>query len=917
MFRDDRDVPGYPYGKNSRVPQLVTTAEALLPHLNSCGYGDAQIARSFAVDRVTIEVAAFAGKPWDSWSACLAAVNLDGDSKATAAKVRALGVATVFVCGPERIDWWAMGPEGPTSNRPIAWTDAAAVFHQHRDDLSPSRIYDAKLRRLGTQAGQMWFFDAGLMPAIEKNRGETLLRLVERAIDNLRGELSTLLDSRQAQEDVYRTVFWLLAAKVLHDKHVPKFKNINLKDVEQVFDRIGNHHGDTGRLPPFGKRGRSAIEAVASSIADCGSLADVSSESIAYVYENALIDKAAGTRGARTGDKPYDIRKDLGIHSTPPVLIQHMLSQLWPLIEQIKPEDRHVFEPACGHAPFLTGALRWLRQWDDNGQPVTSHDYMRKHLHGVEANSFFIELAKLALTLADEPHGNSWDIAPSDMFLPGVLAKEAKKARILLANPPYEAFTVEKRSKYKRAGEAVTAQTKAVEMLARTLPHLPGGSVFGVVVPQGVLYQAEAAELRRLLVAEFEISEIALFADNLFEKGDAETAILMGRRHEPTGERASVQYRRVREKGMDAFKDRLSFSSESLVSQERFVAASNYDLRVPELEEIWEYTRGFPQLSDLASVGRGLTHHGRFLPQGTWTVEPFRSGRGQAGFARIPTAVNIYGLPKTQSINLDRKAVQTSRAGTTFGVPQVLLNHHPVGRGPWRLKTLLDRAGHVVKGVIFTVRPSDPSVPLEYFWALLNSPLANAFVYSYSQKRHVYLSTVRLIPMPPAKPANVTMVVEAARACIEIAQKMDAESPKVSTTTRSRRPKVVKGIGNNADGPTLFGPKGTSLAANPNEPSLKSALLHLDAEVLRLYSLPPRLERQLLDLFTGVERKGVGCDFRGYYPPGFSSYLPLHHIISEQFQRAAADRTVDRFKPGESPYVREVLETASTGSGEE
>src|SRR5205823_5536991 len=56
----------------------------------------------------------------------------------------------------------------------------------------------------------------------------------------------------------------------------------------------------------------------------------------------------------------------------------------------------------------------------------------------------------------------------------------------------------------------------------------------------------------------------------------------------------------------------------------------------------------------------------------------------------------------------------------------------------------------------------------------------------------------------------------------------------------------------------------------------KQALLAIDAEVLKLYDLPPRLERQLLDLFAGVERKGVGCDFRGYYPPGFTSYLPLH-----------------------------------------
>ena len=94
--------------------------------------------------------------------------------------------------------------------------------------------------------------------------------------------------------------------------------------------------------------------------------------------------------------------------------------------------------------------------------------------------------------------------------------------------------------------------------------------------------------------------------------------------------------------------------------------------------------------------------------------------------------------------------------------------------------------------------------------------------------------------------------------------------------------------------------------------------------MLRAYDLPPRLERQLLDLFTGVERKGVGLDgpdghstFRGYYPPGFTSALPLHVVISERFERAAADRTVERFKSGESAYVREVLSAAAASRGEQ
>ena len=172
----------------------MNTAEALVPHLKKCGYRDALIERQFKVDRVTIPVAAFAGKPFDSWSACIAAVNLTGDSKASAANARALGSPTVFVCGHQGVDWWAMGADGPTTHRPIAWENVGGVFREHRDELAPSRIYNAKLQRPSAHSKQLWFFDVGLMPAVEKNRGQTLLRLVDDAIGKLHKGLEPVID---------------------------------------------------------------------------------------------------------------------------------------------------------------------------------------------------------------------------------------------------------------------------------------------------------------------------------------------------------------------------------------------------------------------------------------------------------------------------------------------------------------------------------------------------------------------------------------------------------------------------------------------------------------------------------------------------------------------------------------------------
>ncbi len=864
------------------VPPAVRTAESLVPHLRNCGYTDALIQQPFMVDHVTVPVVAFSGKPFDCWSACIAGVNLGSDSRASAAEVRALGASTVFVRGPQGVDRRAMGAGGPTTRQPILWPEVGAVFRRHENELAPSRIYNAKLRRPGSEASQLWFFDAGLMPAVEKNRGQTLLRLVENAIRGLHSALGSRLDTRQAQEDVYRTVFWLLAAKVLHDKSVPNFVRIDLCNVDEVFERIGRHHGETEHLPPFGKAGRRAIDAVAEDLARCGSLADVSSESIAYVYENALIDKAAGWKKAKQGQKAYDIRKELGIHSTPSVLIHHMLAQMWGMIEEIDPDDRYVFEPACGHAPFLTAAMRWLRDWSQESNAEDRHGYLRSHLHGLEADDFALELAKLVLTLADEPHGNTWQLTRGDMFLPGVLARHAQKAHILLSNPPYEAFTPTERAGYAKQDEPVTAHTKATEMLLRTLPHLPPGGVFGVVMPQGVLHDKESKPVRERLLADFDLSEISVFADNLFEHSDHEVAVLIGRRRKPRAKPVVLHYRRVREHGMEAFKERLAFSSEQEVLQRRFTGITDADLRVPDLDEVWRYLSSAPRLKESTYVQQGRQY---------WEADKLESlgllsRKPKLGFIaavlRAEEDYTSWRLPKRVWINPSRSAYRTQGGGAAPGTPQVLVNYAPIDRGAWRLKAVMDDIGIGVASRFVVFRPKSGGPSRAVLWAILNSPISNAFAFCHSGKRQTLVGEWRQLPLPAMTNEASRAIESAASAYLAIAKA--SESAFMQPDIKHR---------------------------------VQQALLALDAAVLRAYDLPPRLERQLLDLFTGVERKGVGCDFRGYYPPGFTSCLPLHMIISDRFQRAKADVTADRFKPGESEYVRDVLAAAAAGGREE
>ncbi len=850
------------------MPANDLSPAKLKPHLRRCGYGAAQVEIDYRFDGGTVPLAAFADAPFDTRSACITAVepSRNGDSSIT--DVRKTGAPVVFACYADRLEWWKQTTTKPERKEIVKARHLDGFFKEHKHDFAPETIYEGKTRRRLPGQTKLHFVDIGLMPMVERTMGDDLSRLVERVITGMENSLGREAKRKSDVEAVFKSAFWLLAARILRDKQVNNFKTVKLTDIDEVFRRVGRHYGDTDGLPPGGKPWRVAIEEAAATIDQFDYLGSVSTEALAYLYENTLV--------------PDEVRKMLGVHSTPSCVIDYIVWQLWPWIEEIAEKDRQVFEPASGHSAFLVGAMRLLRQWSSITDEQQRHIYLRRRLHGVEIDSFALEIAKLSLTLADIPHGNSWNLKQADMFDGDLLEKGSRRCHILLANPPYEKFSRAERDSYARRGIRVSAQTKAVEMLKRTIPYLPRASVFGVIVPQGTLHSSEATEVRDLLVQDFEIAEIALFADNLFEKSDHETTVILGRRRKPGATSPAIRYRRVREKGMDAFRERFAFSSEQPVAQVRFASSEGCDMRLRELNEVWDYCAQYAPLRNIARVSKGFDFKGKTLPEKSITWQPRKAPGLKRGFKNVPPDLKIWALPNIVWMNLDPSVIEAPRSGTTVGVPRVLVNYARVSRAAWRLKAVLDPQGHAVTSRFLTVRPKTTATDLEFLWAMLNSPLANAFAYCESMKRDVKVGTMRDMPIPRSSESGARAVIEAANAYLKLARKTDA-----------------------------------FMQIDPTKDKIKEALLRMDAEVLRLYDLPPRLERQLLDLFEGVERKGVGCDFRGYYPEGLDAYVPLHELISEEYQRSTLDAFLRRHEPTESPGLLRALRGAAEAYAEE
>lgn len=721
---------------------------------------------------------------------------------------------------------------------------------ERADGFKPDSIYRAKAwGRIDPTARQLDFVDAGLMPIVEKDLGDRLSRLLEECVHDLADDLGwvhlgdTRTDEKKA-EWLIQAPFWLLAAKALRDKRVSRFSRIDLGQFDDVFARLAKHYrSDESQAIQVPKVRQRPLARIAERIDRFASLELLSAEALGHVYESSLINKAT--------------RKKLGTHSTPPWLIDYILGKLRPWIAEMPPEKRFVFEPACGHAGFLVASLRLLDELRPPDFPEPRNSYLRKRLHGVDVDSFSQEVARLALTLADVPNPNGWDLN-EDMFASDIIDRKSRTANIVLLNPPFESFGEDGRKGW--------LKNKAAETLSRIVHNLPPGGVIGFVGPQGILQSKQARDLRRTLLENYEIKEVVLFADKVFEFGQPESTVILARKLTRRSDKRSlaVRFTRVREEGVLRFAESQESDLIEIGCTGKLLEDANCPIFLPQCSEVWEHLRnsGSLELGAVAMMGQGLFHKGSgdFLSE---SPKPFPGAH--PGFAGWEKTQSTHGLPEITYLNLNAETIDREIMGLD-DAPHVLLNYARVSRGPWRLKALIDEKGHPVTSDYLVARPLSDQISLTSLWGILNSPLANAFAFSHLGKRHNLVGTMRLLPFPDSEKRDFGQLERSVQTYLAAARLRSA----------------TKEVPSDEDSMPLFSNAANkkSKTSPPTEEELRILHLRVDAEVMRLYDLPPEMELTLLNLFEDQERKGVPFKQNGYFPPGFQGLNTVAELVT-------------------------------------
>lgn len=833
------------------------TAEMIEDGLRAIGYRPNMLHRNYRFTDLfepgtpfrTAPLVAFGEEPPSYRSACVGVVSSFGSSGSRRiTHYRSLGTPLIFEVGEERVRAFKVHPEGtPDLWRDVELRHLSRLMANESDLLAPEAMLRAKGIRGGPLERKLDFFDVGLLPAVEKVIRDKLDGVIREAfmeVENEFEEFGHRLDFPFAS----RVILYLLAGKVFLDRG---HRSIRTRDPHAILTEVAKFYAVEPVIYPDSNIQDRIVRRVWNVLSASISFRHLAVDDLAFIYENTLVTRQARDR--------------LAIHSTPLELAEYIVRQL--PFENLKAEERTVLEPFSGHGVFLLAALRRLRELlPPDMEPEARHDYLVKHLRGIEIDPFAREVARLCLTITDFPSPDGWKLRPADVFKDDLFVGDLQWSRVVLFNPPFSNFTADER---KTLGNRIQSLHKPAEALRRVLQHPP--EMLGVVLPESFVHRKSYRDTHERLAYIYREVEL-LHLPEIFAYSDIPSVALLAW-NKTRGATTQVVTRRVP-----------SVKPEKLLARGHVPKDEQYTLTVqpgvslwrPRLQRVWEALADHNILGKEAEVRRGVE----------WSISVRGEERAQVirteptagflpGMLRVSTSLQPFRAKDDVYVNLDPKFARTGAHTHPWDRPKVVVNSHRKSRGPWRLVAAPDEQGLIPYKTFTAIWPrQDSGLSPLVLSAILNGPVANAFLFTRETGRDNQIRHLKALPLPDINKVDVVTLEG-------LVHKWHLLMATLETSPMEK-------------------------AGVVDDVAMRHCLLSIDALILKGYDLPPRFERKLLDLFQGAQRP-VPVRFDGYYPPDFQPCIPLYEYISPDFDRSKASSIMTQIEPFADVHVHEMV----------
>ncbi|MDE3179709.1 MAG: SAM-dependent DNA methyltransferase [Acidobacteriota bacterium] len=801
-------------------PIIATLASGL----EQIGYSGPRLERNysfpdwFSGQKIrSLQIAAFGQTPVSYETACVGVAEASGGGLRELwliNSLRAFGAPLVLEIDGSTVREWAVSrvPDKHILVGTYEVSQLRTAIAERANDWKPESLLRAKNVGSFKWSEQLGLF-SGLIPELEDRIQTSLDPLLRETLSLTRAAYVDSAHKPPSARDLFKLVFWVLTAKVFRDRQVQGFATLP-GDADQILAAVAKHY----RSDPPRLLNRDARNAAALSVWRELDFRNLSVEVLAHIWSKTLVDR--------------DTRKRLGIHRTPRAIVRYIVERIpFPAVSD---EDRIIFEPCSGSAAFLIGALNYLRPNLVLASPQERHRYFTKHLSGMEFDPFGIEISVLALTLADFPNPNGWNIRKGDVFAPGSMAECLRKAGAVLCNPPFEALNQADRAQY-----GSTQVRKPAELLCRVLADLHPQGVLGFVLPYTAVDGRPYASTRRMLAERFSSLELTVLPERSFEDAEADIAILIAK--DPIPHKSTkVTFRRVN----DSENDWQKFRHDQTVStsyEERFTSdRAKRGLILGDLAGLWSYLAEHRRLGQIAEVHRGIEWKSTITP-GLHIRET--SAPGYMLGVPPKAKFNAFQVPPLKYLNVQPEEQRRNSWRHDWSQPKAIVPKARVSRGHWRIVAFADRIGITCHSTFDGVWPTVPEYDEVTLAAILNSPVASAFVATREGSRDVTAEVLRLIPVPKLSKATGVVIHDLVRRYEEAINRLMVPADECETL-----------------------------------------LKHIDAVVVGAYNMPPSVERRLFDYFDNHNRK-VGHTFHNYFPATLDVFMHLSEYLSDKFSR--------------------------------
>jgi type I restriction-modification system DNA methylase subunit len=783
-----------------------------------------------------IDMAIFGHEPFDYRSACLSISSLNDKNQIDeqAFQLRALGAPYNFIIRNGKSELYSNLGKSVKWVETVETKNLTRYINTNKKYLYPDEIIRQKSNFSQPKSQQLnLFIDSGILIALENEASKKLEYLITSILYKIE-ELNSTLNKPLDANNIFKTLFKFITAKLLSDRNIKTSPVINFERPLDVIEAIGNYY-NTLNGNDHTLINSKILDLITSEVSSLIKLNNLSIDSLTYIYENTFVTPSR--------------RKDFGIHSTPSYIADYLLSKL--PIENLSSVDWNFFDPMCGHGILLIAAMRKMRpflpkEW--NGRQ--RHKFFIDHIFGTEIDSFSIEVAKMCLTLSDFPEANGWNLQHQNIFEGNLLVDKLKKTKIFIANPPFEyGFFFNKQI------------PKPSYLLQKVLPNLSDKSLIGIILPNPFLDSLDYRKDRDLLLNNYNIISITNLPENVFQYSSSETSIIIA---EKTHAKrfTPVKYSEVYKVDLDNFKVNYQPSWSDEVEKNYFLK-NNCELKVPFLKDLWDELSNYPKLDDFVDIKLGVQHE----PSLVTPKKHFREKK-IAGFAPAITSCEglfQYYAEKTSYIPVDVKLRRKRAMGAwelNWREPKIIVPVARISGGPWKFAAAIDLKERYVTRNFYAIWSKKQGLDLKVLAALLNSPIAALYVFVHTHGKNIPERIYKNIPVPSKIFSSQLYIKELVDAYLDNLNKDNSLSYEI--------------------------------------------LLNIDAEILKLYKLPPVLEFKLLKIFNGFPRP-VPFEFIEYFPSNFESYIPLHIMISNRYKNSNFNKFIDHFPLLKNPDVIDYL----------